>query len=72
MDIRETDIGIEAITSTYRLLLERTGGFALRQVEIFGPGRLDRFPRAGPPGPSSDTRALRQHKGQQRLPAGSL
>ncbi|MGK0188035.1 MAG: hypothetical protein ACI9R3_003827 [Verrucomicrobiales bacterium] len=47
MEIRETDIGIEVTTSTYRLHLERAGGFAVRQVEIFGPGRLDRFDRPG-------------------------
>ena len=47
MEIRETDKGIEVTTSNYRLLLERAGGFAVRQVEIFGPGRLDRFDRPG-------------------------
>ena len=43
MDISETNEGIEVKTSSYRLLLERVSGFAVRQVEIFGPGRLDRF-----------------------------
>ena len=47
MEIRETKTGIEVNTSVYRLLLERAGGFAARQVEIVGPGRLDRFDRAG-------------------------
>lgn len=47
MDIRENETGIEVNTSVYRLLLERAGGFAVRCVEIFGPGRLDRFDRAG-------------------------
>ncbi len=47
MDISETSEGIEVKTSSYRLFLERSGGFAVRQVEIFGPGRLDRFDRPG-------------------------
>ena len=47
MDISETNEGIEVKTSSYRLFLERAGGFAARQVEIFGPGRLDRFDRPG-------------------------
>ena len=47
MEIHETDKGIEVTTSNYRLLLEQAGGFAARQVEIFGPGRLDRFDRPG-------------------------
>ncbi len=47
MDIFETNEGIEVKTSSYRLFLERAGGFAARQVEIFGPGRLDRFDRPG-------------------------
>ena len=47
MDISETSEGIEVKTSSYRLFLERAGGFAARQVEIFGPGRLDRFDRPG-------------------------
>ena len=47
MDISETSEGIEVKTSNYRLFLERAGGFAARQVEIFGPGRLDRFDRPG-------------------------
>ena len=47
MEIRETNQGIEVVTANYRLLLERTGGFAARQVEIIGPGRLDRFDRPG-------------------------
>ncbi len=47
MDIFETSEGIEVKTSSYRLFLERAGGFAARQGEIFGPGRLDRFDRPG-------------------------
>ena len=47
MEFRETDRGIEVVTSAYRLLLERAGGFAVREVEIFGAGRLDRFDRPG-------------------------
>jgi len=47
MNISETSEGIEVKTSSYRLFLERAGGFAVRQVEIFGPGRLDRFDRPG-------------------------
>jgi len=47
MGIREIDEGIEVSTASYRLLLERAGGFAVRQVEVFGPGRLDRFDRPG-------------------------
>tara|TARA_B100001115_G_scaffold184352_1_gene186477 strand:- start:1579 stop:2412 length:834 start_codon:yes stop_codon:yes gene_type:complete len=47
MDFSETSEGIEVKTSSYRLFLERAGGFAARQVEIFGPGRLDRFDRPG-------------------------
>ena len=47
MDISETNEGIEVKSSSYRLFLERAGGFAVRQVEIFGPGRLDRFDRPG-------------------------
>tara|TARA_Y100000589_G_scaffold162713_1_gene154591 strand:- start:964 stop:1797 length:834 start_codon:yes stop_codon:yes gene_type:complete len=47
MDVSETSEGIEVKTSSYRLFLERAGGFAARQVEIFGPGRLDRFDRPG-------------------------
>ena len=47
MELRETDRGIQVITSTYRLLLERAGGFAIREVEISGQGRLDRFDRPG-------------------------
>lgn len=47
MEFRETDRGIEVLTPVYRLLLEREGGFAVREVEIFGQGRLDRFDRPG-------------------------
>ena len=47
MRIHERDEGIEVSASSYRLLLERAGGFAARQVEVFGPGRLDRFDRPG-------------------------
>ena len=47
MDISETNEGIEVKTSSYRLFLERAGGFAARQIEIFGLGRLDRFDRPG-------------------------
>lgn len=47
MDISDTNEGIEVKTSSYRLLLERAGGFAGRKVEIFGAGRLDRFDRPG-------------------------
>ena len=47
MNIHEIDEGIEVRTGSYRLLLERAGGFAGRQVEIFGSGRLDRFDRQG-------------------------
>jgi hypothetical protein len=47
MQLRQTDRGIEVISSSYRLLLEKAGGFAVREVEIFGPGRLDRFDRPG-------------------------
>lgn len=47
MIANETDEGIEVRTSIYRLLLEQDGGYAGRQVEIFGPGRLDRFDRPG-------------------------
>jgi hypothetical protein len=47
MEIRDTTRGIEVSTTVYRLLLEREGGFAVREVEIFGQGRLDRFDRPG-------------------------
>jgi hypothetical protein len=47
MEVRETTRGIEVSTPVYRLLLERDGGFAVREVEIHGQGRLDRFDRAG-------------------------
>ena len=47
MDISETNEGIEVKTSSYRLLLERVSGFAGRQIDIFGAGRLDRFDRPG-------------------------
>jgi hypothetical protein len=45
MDLRETDRGIEVTTPTYRLLLEKAGGYAAREVEIHEAGRLDRFDR---------------------------
>ena len=47
MDLRETDRGIEVTTPTYRLLLEKAGGYAIREVEIREAGRLDRFDRPG-------------------------
>jgi hypothetical protein len=47
MELRKLASGIEVITSSYRLFLERAGGFAARQVEILGSGRLDRFDRPG-------------------------
>lgn len=47
MDISQNNEGIEVKTSSYRLLLEQAGGFAVRQVKIFGAGRLDRFDRPG-------------------------
>jgi hypothetical protein len=47
MEFHETDRGIEVITSSYRLLLERAGGFAVREVDVSGAGRLDRFDRPG-------------------------
>lgn len=45
--LREGELGLEVATSKYRLMLERDGGYAVRQVEIFGAGRLDRFDRPG-------------------------
>ncbi len=47
MHIKESDRGVEIITSSYRLLLGRSHGFAGREVEIFSQGRLDRFDRPG-------------------------
>ena len=47
MEIRETDRGIEVTTNRYRLLLDREGGYAVREVAIEGTGRLDRFDRPG-------------------------
>jgi hypothetical protein len=47
MGIRETNLGIEVTTDHYRLLLDRSGGYAVREVEIEGTGRLDRFDRPG-------------------------
>lgn len=47
MELRETERGIEVSGAAYRLLLERNGGYAGREVEIRGAGRLDRFDRAG-------------------------
>ena len=47
MEIRETSRGIEVSTPVYCLLLEREGGFAVREVNVHGEGRLDRFDRPG-------------------------
>ena len=47
LKLREGELGLEVATSRYRLMLERDGGYAVRQVEIFGAGRLDRFDRPG-------------------------
>lgn len=47
MKIAEVERGIEISTKTYRLLLDRAGGYAAREVEIFGEGRLDRHDRPG-------------------------
>jgi hypothetical protein len=47
MNIRETQKGIEVRTDHYRLLLDRSGGYAVREVAIEGVGRLDRFDRPG-------------------------
>jgi len=47
MKIQETKRGIEVVTSSYRLLLDGSGGFAVREVELEGVGRLDRFDRPG-------------------------
>lgn len=47
MLIRETGRGVEIETGSYRLLLERTGGYAAREVTIRDNGRLDRFDRPG-------------------------
>jgi len=47
MELSETPRGIEVVTPDYRLLLEREGGFAIREVEVRGTGRLDRFDRPG-------------------------
>jgi hypothetical protein len=47
MNLHETQRGIEVKTSCYRLLLERAGGYAVREVEIREVGRLDRFDRPG-------------------------
>ena len=47
MKIVNTDRGIEVVTPCYRVMLERAGGFAVRQVEIGKEGRLDRFDRPG-------------------------
>lgn len=47
MKLQETHRGIEVQTSQYRLLLERNGGYAIREVEIREAGRLDRFDRSG-------------------------
>lgn len=47
MTLVEAERGIEAEAPSYRLLLERAGGYAAREVEVFGAGRLDRFDRPG-------------------------
>jgi hypothetical protein len=47
MRIQETGKGIEITTSSYRLLLDKIGGYAVREVELEGVGRLDRFDRPG-------------------------
>ncbi len=47
MKLNETTQGIEVIAPDYRLLMDRVGGFAIREVEIKGEGRLDRFDRVG-------------------------
>ena len=47
MKIVNTDRGIEVVTPCYRVMLERAGGFAVREVEIGEEGRLDRFDRPG-------------------------
>jgi hypothetical protein len=47
MELRETERGIEVSADAYRLLLEKNGGYAGREVEVRGAGRLDRFDRAG-------------------------
>lgn len=47
IQLTETDRGIEVQTHAYRLLLERISGYAVREVELAGVGRLDRFDRPG-------------------------
>ena len=47
MKLIQTDRGIEVEGQSYRLFLERARGFAIREVEIVGEGRLDRFDRPG-------------------------
>jgi hypothetical protein len=47
MELQETERGIQVVAPSYRLLLERVGGFAVREVEIQGEGRIDRFDRPG-------------------------
>lgn len=47
IEIQESERGVEVNTRNYRLLLDRSGGFAIREVEIKGAGRLDRFDRPG-------------------------
>jgi hypothetical protein len=47
MKLNDIRRGIEITSPHYRLLLERTGGFAVREVEVRGEGRLDRFDRPG-------------------------
>jgi hypothetical protein len=43
MNIESVDRGIVVTTPNYRLLLGCEDGYAVREVEIFGEGRLDRF-----------------------------
>jgi hypothetical protein len=47
MNIQHTNRGIEVKTNSYRLLLDNEGGYSVREVEIEGIGRLDRFDRPG-------------------------
>ena len=47
MRVSEVGRGIQVQTLVYRLLLAREGGYAAREVEVFGEGRLDRFDRPG-------------------------
>jgi hypothetical protein len=47
MEVIEREMGIEIIAADYRMFLERAGGFAAREVDVRGEGRLDRFDRPG-------------------------